>query len=106
MRALVMLSVVILVMAAGLLYGTPALGQDASCFVAPAMEKTHLFVREIDQDGNPLGEVGSGWVNAGERMPVNSQTGKIVINYRLSSSDKRFKMDPTDCANGSVISVP
>ena len=60
----------------------------------------------VDQDGNPLGQLGSGWVNPGEQMPIISQTGNISINYRLSSSDKMVMMDPTNCSDGAVISVP
>jgi len=73
------------------------------------MEKTRIFVRELDQDGNPLRGLDSewsGWVNLGDRMPIASRTGLISISYRLSSSDKEFMMDPTACSDGVVISVP
>jgi len=73
------------------------------------MEKTRIFVRELDQDGNPLRGLDSewsGWVNLGDRMPIASRTGLISISYRLSSSDKEFMMDPTGCSDGVVISVP
>lgn len=95
--------------AAGLLHDAPALGQSPSCYILANMEKTRIFVRELDQDGNPLRGLDSewsAWVNPGDRMPVTSRTGKIVINYQLSSSDKGFKMNPVDCANGGVIPVP
>jgi hypothetical protein len=92
--------------ALGLLHGTLAEGQSASCHVAASLEKTHVFVREVDQDGNPLEGLASGWIEPGDRMPIASRTGKIVINYQLSSSDKGFKMDPVECSNGGVISVP
>lgn len=96
----------VLFVAAGLLHDAPAQGQSASCYLSPGMEKTFIFVREVDSDGNPLGQLGSGWVNQGERMPITSSTGSIVIAYRLSSSDKQFQMDPVRCAEGNVISVP
>jgi len=86
--------------------GPPALGQDPSCYLAPSTEKTFFFVRELDQDSNPLGELGSGWFNQGDRMPVISRTGRIAISYQVSSSDKRIMLDPADCSSGAVISVP
>jgi hypothetical protein len=70
------------------------------------MEKTRIFVRELDQDSNPLGELGSGWVNQGDQAPIISRTGRISISYQLSSSDKSFMKDPTSCSDGAVISVP
>jgi hypothetical protein len=87
-------------------HNAPALGQDSSCYITPSMEKTFFFVRELDQDGNPLGELGSGWFNQGDKVAIISRTGRISISYQLSSSDKRVKMDPTDCSGGTVISVP
>ena len=70
------------------------------------MEKTFVSARELDQDSNPLGEIGSGWVAPGEQVAVNSRTGRIVIKYQLGSSDKSFQTDPQDCSGGRVISVP
>jgi hypothetical protein len=52
--------------AAVLLHDAPALGQSPSCYILASMEKTRIFVRELDQDSNPLGELGSGWVNQGD----------------------------------------
>ena len=86
--------------------GPPVLGQDPSCYLAPSTEKTFFFVRELDQDSNPLGELGSGWFNLGDKVAITTRTGRIAISYQLSSSDKRVKMDPTDCSGGAVISVP
>lgn len=98
-----------LIVATGFLHDAPALGQGPSCYVSPSMEKTRIFVRELDQDGNPvrgLDSEWSGWVNLGDRMPIASRTGRISISYRPSSSDKEFMMDPTSCSEGIVISVP
>jgi hypothetical protein len=90
----------------GLLWNAPAQGQSASCYVSAGMEKTFIFVRELDQDGNPLGDLGSGWIDQGSQMPLTSSTGKISISYQLSSSDKRVEMDPQACSGGTVISIP
>jgi len=87
-------------------HNAPARGQSASCYVLASMDKTFIFVREVDSDGNPLGELGSRWINRGDQMPVTSRSGNIVISYQLSSSDKSFKMDPLPCSNGAVISIP
>jgi hypothetical protein len=98
-----------LIVATGILHDAPALGQGPSCYVSPSVEKTHIFVRELDPDGNPVRELDSewsGWVNLGGRVPIASRTGRISISYRLASSDKDFMMDPTDCSDGIVISVP
>jgi hypothetical protein len=70
------------------------------------MEKTFIFIRELDSDGNPVGELGGLWANLGEQAPVASRTGNIAISYRLASSDKEILMDPTACAGGKVIPVP
>jgi hypothetical protein len=101
--------IAVFLVTAGLLHDAPALAQGPSCYVSPSMEKTRIFVRELDQDGNPLRGLDSewsGWVNLGDRMPIASRTGRISISYRLSSSDKEFMMDPTGCSDGVVISVP
>jgi hypothetical protein len=99
--------IAVLMAAAGLLlHEAGAQGQGPSCYLTGSTGKTFFFVRELDQDGNPLGQLGSGWVNPGEQMPIISQTGNISINYRLSSSDKMVMMDPTNCSDGAVISVP
>lgn len=100
------LSIAVFAVASALLHEAPAQGQSPSCYVLASMEKTHIFVRELDQDSNPLGELGSGWVNSGDQMPITSRTGRISISYQLSSSDKRFGMDPTGCSGAGVISVP
>jgi hypothetical protein len=93
-------------LAVGFFCSAPGHSQSASCYVLAGMEKTFIFVREVDPDGNPLGELGSGWINRGDQMPVTSRSGNIVISYQLSSSDKSFKMDPRQCSNGAVITVP
>ena len=100
------LAISIFLVSMGPLFDAPAKGQSASCYISAGMEKTFIFVRELDQDGNPLGELGSGWIDQGNQVPVTSRTGKIAISYQLSSSDKRFETDPKDCSNGSVITVP
>jgi hypothetical protein len=84
----------------------PARAQGPSCYVSPSMERTYIFVRELDSDGNPKGELGGRWVDFGEQAPVASGTGSIAISYRLSSSDKEILMDPESCSGGNVISVP
>ena len=84
----------------------PARAQGPSCYVSPSMERTYIFIRELDSDGNPKGELGGRWVNFGEQAPVASGTGSIAISYRLSSSDKEILMDPESCSGGNVISVP
>jgi len=101
--------IAVFLVAAGLLHDAPALGQSPSCYILASMEKTRIFVRELDQDGNPLRGLDSewsSWVNQGDQMPITSRTGRISISYQLSSSDKSFKMDPTGCSGGAVISVP
>ncbi len=107
MKTSSMFVIVILMATAGLLlHETAVQGQGPSCYLTGSIGKTFFFVRELDQDSNPLGQLGSGWVNPGEQMPIISVTGNISINYRLSSSDKMVMMDPTRCSDGAVISVP
>jgi hypothetical protein len=89
-----------------LLAAAPLLAQGPSCYVTPGLEKTLVTVREVDQDGNPLGELCSGWLNLGEQAPITSRTGSIVINYQQASSDKGYQTDPQDCSNGRVITIP
>jgi len=78
---------------ASLLAAAPLMAQEPSCYVTSGMEKTFVSIRELDQDSNPRGEIGSGWVTPGEQVAVNSRTGRIVT-------------DPQDCSGGRVISVP
>ena len=89
-----------------LLPAIPSMAQEPSCYVTPGLEKTFVSVRELDQDSNPLGEIGRGWLNLGEQVPINSRTGNIVINYQLASSDKGIQTDPQGCSDGRVITVP
>ena len=86
--------------------GSPAQAQGPSCYVSPSMENTYMFIRELDSDGNPVGELGGLWVNFGEQAPVTSSTGNIAISYRPASSDREILMDATPCSGGNVISVP
>lgn len=92
--------------AMGLMVDAPAQGQSAPCYVYAGMENTHVFIRELDMDGNPKDQIYSGWINQGQKVPVYSRSGKIDVNYRLASSDKTFGSDDNDCSNGRVISVP
>ena len=96
----------LVVAVAGPIAGSPAQAQGPSCYVSPSMEKTYMFIRELDSDGNPVGELGGRWVNFGEQAPVTSSTGNIAISYRPASSDREILMDATPCAGGNVISVP
>jgi hypothetical protein len=86
--------------------GSPAQAQGPSCYVSPSIEKTFMFIRELDSDGNPVGELGGLWVNFGEQAPITSSTGNIAISYRPASSDREILMDATPCSGGNVISVP
>lgn len=89
-----------------LLAAAPLMAQGPSCYVSSGMERTFVNVRELDQDSNPLGEIGSGWAAPGEQLAVNSRTGRIVIKYQQASSDKSYQTDPQDCSGGRVITVP
>jgi hypothetical protein len=100
------LPIAIFLAAMGLLVDAPAQAQSASCYVYAGMENTHVFVRELDTDGNPKDQIYSGWINQGQKVPVYSRSGKIDVNYRLASSDRTFGLDDKDCSGGSVISVP
>jgi len=100
------LPISIFLAAMGLLHDPPAQAQSASCYIYAGIENTHVLVRELDTDGNPQQQIYSGWINQGERVPLYSRSGKIDVNYRLSSSDKTFGRDDTDCSAGNVISVP
>jgi hypothetical protein len=100
------LMALLVVAAACPVVGSPAQAQGPSCYASPSMERTYIFIRELDSDGNPKGELGGRWVNFGEQAPVTSGTGSIAISYRLSSSDREILMDATPCSGGNVISVP
>jgi hypothetical protein len=91
---------------ASLLPAGPLMAQGPSCYVAAGMERTFVSVRGIDQDSNPLREIGRGWIELGEQVAVHSRTGSIVINYQLASSDKGIQTVPQDCSGGRVITVP
>ena len=91
------------------LAGLPAIAKtmlQASCYVTPSFERTYIFIRELDSDGNPIGQIGGGWVDYADQAPVISRSASITISYRQSSSDKAFKTDALGCAGGNVISVP
>jgi hypothetical protein len=83
-----------------------AQGKSPTCYVCPSMEKSFVYLRELDSDGNPVNELGGRWVNSGEQAPITSSTGSISISYRTASSDREILMDPQPCADGNVISVP
>ena len=106
MRSSWVLPISISLAAMGLLVDAHAQGQDASCYVAAGIENTHIYVRDLDMDDNPLDEIFSGWITQGQQVPINSRTGKVDVNYRQASSDKTFGSDDRDCSNGRVISVP
>ena len=106
MKSLWVLPISISLVAMGLLVDAPAQNQEASCYVAAGIENTHIVVRELDMDDNPLNEIYSGWINQGQQVPINSRTGNVDVNYRQASSDKTFGSDDRDCSNGRVISVP
>jgi hypothetical protein len=108
MKAPVNFWIVLLIMTSALpVFVPPASGQGPTCYVSPSMERTYIFIRELDSDGNPVGQRGGGrWVGFGEQAPVTSSTGNISINYRPESSDREIKMDPASCTGGNVISVP
>jgi hypothetical protein len=106
MRSLWVLPISIFLAAMGLLVDAHAQSQDAPCYVAAGIENTHIYVRDLDMDDNPLDEIFSGWIAQGQQVPINSRTGKVDVNYRQASSDKTFGSDDRDCSNGRVISVP
>ncbi len=80
--------------------------QGPSCYLSPSIERTYIFLRELDSDGNPVNELGGQWVDFGAQAPVVSSTGSLSINYRPASSDREIMMDPAPCQGGNVISVP
>jgi len=94
------------ILIASLLAAAPLMAQGPSCYISPGLEKTFVSVRQLDQDSNPLDEIGSGWASPGEQLAVNSRTGRIVIKYQQASSDKSYQTDPQDCSGGRVITVP
>jgi hypothetical protein len=48
------LTISIFLVSMGPLLDAPAKGQSASCYISAGMEKSFIFVRELDQDGNPF----------------------------------------------------
>lgn len=95
--------------AAAVAWAAPAgdvTAQGPSCYLSPSIERTYIFLRELDSDGNPVNELGGQWVDFGRQAPVTSGTGIISINYRPASSDREIMMDPAECQGGNVIFVP
>ena len=100
------LPISIFLVAMGLLHEASAEVQNASCYVYAGIETTHVFVRELDMDSNPLREIYNGWIKQNQKVPILSSSGKIDVNYRQASSDKVIGSDDVDCSDGRVISVP
>jgi hypothetical protein len=106
MKTLWVLLISIFLVAMGLLHDASTEVQSASCYVSAGMENTHVMVRELDMDSNPLDEIYNGWIKQNQKVPILSSSGKIDVNYRQASSDKVIGADDVDCSNGRVISVP
>lgn len=99
--------IVVLPLLVSLFAAAPLMAAGDSCFVTPRMEKTRVVVREVDQGGNPQGQIGSSnWLSLGERLPITSQTEKIVISYQETSEGRSYRTGAQDCSNGRVIYVP
>lgn len=84
----------------------PLTAKSPSCYVTPQTEKTRVVVRELDQDGNPLKQIASQWISFGERLPITSDTGKIIISYQEVFEHRGYQTRDLDCSNGRVITVP
>lgn len=85
---------------------TPLMAQSPSCYVTPQTEKTRVVVRELDQDGNPQKQIASQWISLGERLPITSDTGKIIISYQEVFEHRGYQTSDLDCSNRRVIKVP
>jgi hypothetical protein len=59
-----------------LLHDAAAEVQDASCYVYAGIETTHVFVRELDSDSNPLREIYNDWIKQNLKVPTLKQQRK------------------------------
>ena len=66
----------------------------------------HGYARDEDKNRERMDEVFEGWIKAGQKVQIRSQTGLITYNYQEKSADRSYGDNHAECKNGNTIRAP
>ena len=76
------------------------------CWIEATVEKTWVYVTELDEDGANETRLWEGWIEQDQRQKIESSRGHISYDYRQASDDRTYGDNPADCDNGNTITIP
>jgi hypothetical protein len=100
-------SLVTIALLFALMYFTPLAPADENwCWIKATVEKTYVYVTELDEDGANETRLWEGWIEQDERQKIESSRGQISYDYRQASDDRTYGDNPAECDNGNTITIP
>ena len=76
------------------------------CWIEATVEKTYVYVTELDADGANETRLWEGWIKQDQRQKIVSSRGRISYDYRQASDDRTYGDNPADCDNDNTITIP
>ena len=107
MQTLFKFSLVIIALLFGLIYfPSVAPADEHVCWIEATVEKTWVYVTELDEDGANETRLWEGWIKQDQRQKIVSSRGRISYDYRQASDDRTYGDNPADCDNDNTITIP
>ncbi len=100
------LLVIILLLIAVMYYPSVVSAEDKWCWLEATIERTYVYVTELDEDEANETILWEGWIGQDERQKINSATGQISYDYRLASAGRTYGDNSADCDNGNTVRIP
>jgi hypothetical protein len=98
--------VIILLSIAIMYFPSVVSAEDKWCWLEATIERTYVYVTELDEDGANETILWEGWIEQGERQKIKSAQGQISYDYRLASDGRTYGDNSADCDNGNSVRIP
>ena len=98
--------VIILLLIALMCFPSVASAGDKWCRLEATIERTYVYVTELDEDEANETIIWEGWIEQGGSQKITSARGQISYDYRLASEGRTYGDNSADCDNGNTVRIP
>ena len=89
-----------------LLFSTGYTQEENFCYITTNRNVVYVVIYELDRQGNRGDIIFGGWIEDGERIPIEAEKGAIRYNYKLTEEGPLSGDVSRWCINGNDILVP
>jgi len=80
---------------------------EYTCEMRATVDNYWLFIRDLDQDGNPTRDIlFRGWLMRGDSLALSSRSGRISYTFKGDSDYRDSGRNEGLCNNNRILRLP